>query len=76
MNGIVKECNDGIRKHIVDTQDEIKLKGIHNFQNICTALALTKKLVDTDKAVETIKEFAGVHHRLRIGKNNRWSGMV
>ena len=30
-NGIVKECNDGIRKHIV-SQDEIKLKGIHNLE--------------------------------------------
>ena len=64
-NGIGKECNDGIRKHIV-SQDEIKLKGIHNLENICTALALTKKLVNTEKAVDTIKEFAGVHHRLEL----------
>ena len=64
-NEIVKECNDGIRKHIV-SQDEIKLKGIHNLENICTALALTKKLVNTEKAVDTIKEFAGVHHRLEL----------
>lgn len=64
-NRIVKECNDGIRKHIV-SQDEIKLKGIHNLENICTALALTKKLVNTEKAVDTIKEFAGVHHRLEL----------
>ena len=64
-DGIVKECNDGIRKHIV-SQDEIKLKGIHNLENICTALALTKKLVNTEKAVDTIKEFAGVHHRLEL----------
>ena len=64
-DGIVKECNDGIRKHIV-SQDEIKLKGIHNLENICTALALTKNLVNTEKAVNTIKEFAGVHHRLEL----------
>ena len=64
-DGIVKECNDGIRKHIV-SQDEIKLKGIHNLENICTALALTKNLVSTEKAVDTIKEFAGVHHRLEL----------
>ena len=32
----------------------------------CTALALTKKLVNTEKAVDTIKEFAGVHHRLEL----------
>lgn len=64
-NGIIKECEDGIRRHIIDTKD-LKLKGVHNFQNVCTALALTKGLVDTDKAVETIKEFSGVHHRLEL----------
>ena len=64
-DGIIKECEDGIRRHIIDTKD-LKLKGIHNFQNVCTALALTKGLVDVDKAVETIKEFSGVHHRLEL----------
>ena len=62
-DGIIKECNDGIRKHIIATKD-LKLKGIHNFQNVCTALALTKTLVDTEKAAEIIKDFSGVHHRL------------
>ena len=62
-NGVIKECNDGIRRHLI-SKDEIKLKGIHNLENICTALALTKTLVDTDKALETIKQFLGVHHRL------------
>ena len=64
-DGIIKECEDGIRRHIIDTKD-LKLKGAHNFQNVCTALALTKGLVDTDNAVETIKEFLGVHHRLEF----------
>ena len=64
-NGIIKECEDGLRRHIIDTKD-LKLKGEHNFQNICTALALTKGLVDIDKAVDTIKEFSGVHHRLEL----------
>ena len=62
---IIKECNDGIRRHIISTKD-IKLKGIHNYQNICTTLALTKTLVDTDKAIDTIKEFSGVYHRLEL----------
>ena len=61
-DGIIKECNEGIRRHILDTKD-MKLKGMHNFQNACTVLALTKGLVDTDDAAETIKQFAGVHHR-------------
>ena len=62
QDGIIKECNDGIRRHILDTKD-MKLKGMHNFQNACTVLALTKGLVDTDDAVKTIKEFSGVSHR-------------
>ena len=64
-DGIIKKCEDGIRRHIVNTSD-LKLKGIHNFQNVCTALALTENLVDTDNAIEIIKEFSGVHHRLEL----------
>ncbi len=63
--GIIKECNDGIRKHIIDTK-ELKLKGMHNYQNICTVLALTKTLVNTEDAIETIKNFTGVEHRLEL----------
>ena len=62
---IIKECNDGIRKHLIATKD-VKLKGMHNYENICAVLALTKTLVDTDKALETIKDFTGVHHRLEL----------
>lgn len=64
-DGIIKKCNDGIRRHLI-SQDEIKLKGIHNLQNICTALALTENLVDTEKALDTVKKFSGVHHRLEL----------
>ena len=64
-DGIVKECCDGIRRHIIDAKD-MKLKGAHNLQNVATVLALTKTLVDSDKAVETIKRFEGVHHRLEL----------
>lgn len=63
--GIIKQCNNGIRKHIIETKD-VKLKGAHNYQNICTVLALTETLVETEKAIETIKEFSGVHHRLEL----------
>lgn len=66
-NGVIKECDDKVRKHIMDCK-EAKLRGIHNYQNICTALAATKTLVDTQSAVETIKEFSGVEHRLEFVK--------
>ncbi len=64
-NGIIKECEDGIRKHILDTK-EVLLRGNHNYENIATALAATKTLVDQDIAVEAIKEFKAVEHRLEF----------
>ena len=64
-NNLVKECDDKVRKLILDTK-EVKLRGKHNFENIATALAVTKTLVDTDTAVEAIKNFGGVEHRLEL----------
>ena len=62
---IVKECEDKVRKHILNT-DEVILRGNHNFQNIATSLAATKTLVDTDIAVQAIKEFKPVEHRIEF----------
>jgi len=62
---IIKESEAGIRKHILNVKD-IKLRGMHNFENICTALAATKTLVDSDVAYEAIKNFQGVEHRLEL----------
>ena len=64
---IIKECEDRVRKSILNT-NEIILRGNHNFQNIATALAATKTLVDTDIAVEAIKEFKPVEHRIEFVK--------
>lgn len=62
---IIKECDDNIRKYILDTA-EVKLRGVHNYENIATALAATASLVDVDLAVEAIKEFNSVEHRLEF----------
>ena len=64
-NKIIKRCNDGIRKHILDTKD-ILLRGNHNFENICAALAATENLVEEEIAVEAVKEFRAVEHRLEF----------
>ena len=64
-DGIIKECEDGVRKHILDTK-EIHLRGVHNFENICAAIAATSDLVDTKTQIEAIKEFKGVEHRLEF----------
>ena len=62
---VIKECEDGVRKHILNT-DEVILRGVHNYQNIATALAATKTLVDQDIAVKAIKEFKPVEHRIEF----------
>ena len=73
-NGIIKECEDGIRKHILNTKDFI-LIGNHNFENIASAFAATKTLVDQDTAIEAVKEFKAVEHRLEFVRelnNVKW----
>ncbi len=62
---IIKECEDKIRKHILNADDAI-LRGKHNLENICAALAATKTLVSAEDAVETIKEFKPVEHRIEL----------
>ena len=62
---IIKECENKLRKHILNVK-EIKLRGTHNFENICAALAATRELVDEKTAVEAIKEFNAVEHRLEF----------
>ena len=59
----VKQCIDGIRKHILNTEDVI-LRGNHNFENIATAIAATSTLVDIEEAAESVKTFKPVEHRL------------
>ena len=62
---IIKESKNKVRKHILNTSDVI-LRGKHNFENICTALAATSTLVDTETAVKAICKFKGVEHRLEF----------
>lgn len=64
---IIKKCEDDIRKHIIDTKDII-LRGEHNYENVATALAVTETLVSEDVAVEAIKEFKPVEHRIEFVK--------
>ncbi len=61
----IKECNDGVRKLLIDVND-IYIKGKHNYENICCAIAATKSLVDEETQIKTIKEFPGVEHRLEF----------
>ena len=62
-NKTIKLCDDGLRRHIIDIKN-IKLRGIHNYENICAAIAATSSLVDIDTQIKAISKFAGVEHRL------------
>lgn len=62
---VIKSCNDKLRTHVLNT-NEIKIRGKHNYENICAALCATKTLTDIDTAVEVIKGFKGVEHRLEF----------
>ena len=64
-NGIIKQCEDKVRKHILDTK-EVILRGEHNYENIATAIAATNTLVDIEDAIEAVKEFKPVEHRLEL----------
>ena len=62
---IIKECKDKLRRHIISTKD-IVIRGQHNYENICAAIAATNSLVSLETAVEAIKEFNGVEHRIEF----------
>ena len=64
---VIKECDDKLRKHIVSTK-ELTIRGKHNYENICAAVAATKTLVDISTAIEVIKTFHGVEHRIEFVK--------
>ncbi len=64
---IIKKCEDKVRMHLLNTKDVI-LRGTHNYQNILAAIAATDSLVDTETAIEAIKEFKPVEHRIEFVK--------
>ncbi len=66
-NGVIKECDDKLRKHIVSAK-ELTIRGKHNYENICAAIAATRTLVDISTAIEVIKTFPGVEHRIEFVK--------
>lgn len=66
-NGIIKECKDRVRRHILDTKN-IRLRGNHNYENACAAIAATAGLVDIDTQISVISDFEGVEHRLELVK--------
>ena len=72
-NGYIYDRKDNFIKFIKDGKeekilykDDVKLRGIHNYENICAARAATDTLVRREKQVQAITEFNGVEHRLEF----------
>ena len=61
----VKICDNDLRRHVLNKKD-VKLRGIHNIENICAAIAATKDLVSPEDQKLAIEEFTGVEHRLEF----------
>ena len=70
----IYEVIDKKYNKIIDTKD-IKLRGVHNYENICTALSAIKDLINIDKVKEVLTTFKGVEHRLEYVReinNVKW----
>lgn len=66
-NDIIKICENDLRRHVVSTKN-IKLRGNHNYENICAAVAATYKYVSAEIQEKAITSFTGVEHRLEFVK--------
>lgn len=66
-DNIIKICKDKIRKHILNTK-ELHIRGTHNYENACAAIAATIEVVDVENQIKAITNFKGVKHRLEFVK--------
>ena len=54
-------------KEVFDTSN-LKIRGIHNHENICACMSAIYDMVDIDKSFDAISNFSGVEHRLEFVK--------
>ena len=69
-DGKIKICENELRKHVFDTRN-MKLRGVHNFENACSAIIATKDLVKKETIDKVLSEFKGVEHRLELMKETK-----
>lgn len=65
-DGIFKSCVDGVRMHIMTIDDSLSIHGMHNYENICAAIAATEDLVEPYIQLRAITKFKGIEHRLEL----------
>lgn len=69
-DGKIKVSENGLRKHVFDTKN-MKLRGVHNFENASCAIIATKDLVKKESIDKVLTEFKGVEHRLELVKETK-----
>jgi len=69
-DGKIKVSENGLRKHVFDTKN-MKLRGVHNFENASCAIIATKDLVKKESIERVLTEFKGVEHRLELVKETK-----
>lgn len=62
-NGDLCFIEDGVLTRVVN-KDEVKLRGLHNVENLLDAIAATAGDVSFDKMALVAKTFSGVEHRI------------
>lgn len=70
----IKICDNDLRRHVINKKD-VKIRGLHNIENICAAIAATKDLIGPEYQKQAIMEFTGVEHRLEFVReidNVKW----
>ena len=69
-DGKIKVSENGLRKHVFDTKN-MKLRGVHNFENAACSIIATKDLVKKESIDKVLTEFKGVEHRLELVKETK-----
>lgn len=64
-DNVVKICENDLRRHVINRKD-VKIRGMHNIENICAAVAATESLISPEDQAKAISEFTGVEHRLEF----------
>lgn len=64
-DGFIKFAQGGNIQNVI-YKDDIKLRGVHNYENICAALSATDTLAKKEEQLKAITEFTGVEHRLEF----------
>ena len=53
-------------EELVFDTSRLKIRGIHNHENICACMSAIYDMVDIDKSFDVISNFVGVEHRLEF----------